>query len=425
MGLSFNDLLELVKQYLNNSVTTGHKQFFNQFYSSFNMPAFIGEVITAVTNTSAYTFEVAPVATIIEKEMIRKMSELAGYPEGDGSFVTGGSNANLIALFSARNRALPDARTQGLFGHKKLTAFISDQAHYSFENNANVVGIGSDSIYKVVSDKEGRMIPEDLEKKILQSRQKGENPFFVAATAGTTMLGAFDPIEEIVEIGYRHNLWVHADGAVGATALLSPKHKHLLKGIEKTDSFSWDPHKLMNIPLICSVIIVRDKDRLFKNLTDKNDSYLYHDTENGNCDLGKKSIQCGKRIDSLKLWMAWKYYGDEGYAQRTEKLFMLADYFKSKVIENEDMELLSVPRSFTVCYRYKNRDARNTNTFNNKIREKLRAAGKSLVNYGYIGKDFSFRWAISNPEISKKDIDIFFENSEEIVSNLKSKYIKS
>ena len=142
-GQSIDNLFANIDSYLKYCVHTGNRQFFNQLYAGFNFPAFVGDVITSLTNTSMYTYEVAPAATILELAVIDKMCQHAGYTSGDGILVTGGSNANLIAMFSARNRVAPASKRLGLYGTQPLCAFVSDQSHYSFGTAANVLGIGS------------------------------------------------------------------------------------------------------------------------------------------------------------------------------------------------------------------------------------------------------------------------------------------
>ena len=199
-GITYEALLRHLEEYLNYGVKTRHKQFFNQLYAGTNIAGFLGEVFSAISNTSMYTYEVAPAATLIEKFLIQKMCTIAGFKNGNGIFVTGGSNANLIAMFSARNKIFPEGKTEGMRNAPKLRAFVSDQAHYSFGTAANLLGIGSESLIKVKSDKSGKMIPEALETELSESIKKGEKPFFVGATAATTLLGAFDPIDKIAEI---------------------------------------------------------------------------------------------------------------------------------------------------------------------------------------------------------------------------------
>jgi len=408
-GVSETEFLDLLDKYLEYSVKTGNKQFLNQLYAGFNFPAFIGEVFSVLANTSMYTYEVAPVATRIEMEMIRLMNTYTGYTEGDGIFLSGGSNANLIAMFSARNRISPDSRKEGYDRNEKLTAFVNENAHYSFGTAANVLGIGTKNVVKVKSDAEGRMIPAELEKAILLAVSEGKKPFFVAATCATTMMGAYDPIDAIADITEKYGIWLHADGAFGGSLILSDKHRYLMKGIERTDSFTWDPHKLMNIPLICSAILVKKVGTLQQNITDINTDYIYHDMDEIE-DLGKKSIQCGRKVDAVKLWFAWKYFGVDGYCNRIDNLIDMATYAEDIVNNHPQLKLNSKRQSFAVCFQFIPKNQTNINDFNLVVREELRKTGKSIVNFGYNGKDLVIRFVAANGELNKADIDRFFDN---------------
>lgn len=398
---------ELVDKYLAYSVRTQNKQFLNQLYGGFNLPAFLGDVITTLTNTSMYTYEVAPVASVIEKEMIDLMKSYAGYDSGDGIFLSGGSNANMVAMFSARNRACPDIRFNGSYQCEQLIAFVNEDAHYSYDTAANVLGIGSANLIKIPATANGGMNTVLLEEAILKVLSEGKRPFFVGATCSTTMQGAYDPLDEIYAVTSRYNIWLHADGAFGGSILLSDKNRHVMKGIEKTDSFSWDPHKLMNIPLVCSVILTREKGILEGNLTDINTDYIFHDNEDL-VDLGKKSIQCGRHVDAVKLWFAWKYYGKEGYQQRIDHMLELSKYAEDIVKENPSLELLFPRQSFTICFRATPPYETNLNEFNLQVRENLRKSGKSMINYGYIGDQLAIRLITSNNDLTKEDLDHFF-----------------
>ncbi len=408
-GVSEQGFLELIDKYLEYSVKTGNKQFVNQLYSGFNFPAFIGEIFTVLANTSMYTYEVAPVATTIETEMIQLMNTYTGYTDGDGIFVSGGSNANLIAMFSARNKVLPESRFEGYDRNEKLVAFVNEQAHYSFETAANILGIGAKNVIKVKSDKNGMMIPSELEKEITNAIQRNETPFFVAATCATTLLGAYDPIDAMAEICKKYQIWLHADGSFGGSLILSDQYNNLMNGIEKTDSFAWNPHKLMNIPLICSALLVKKRGTLQHNITDINADYIFHDIDEIE-DLGKKSIQCGRRVDAVKLWFAWKYFGLDGYQKRIDNLIEMATYAEGIVKRSNQLELLVDRQSFAVCFRYIPESTSDLNTFNLELREVMRKNGKSIVNYGYIGGTLAIRLITANGELTPTDIDLFFEN---------------
>jgi glutamate/tyrosine decarboxylase-like PLP-dependent enzyme len=402
-----NEFLELLDKYLEYSVKTANKQFLNQLFSGFNFPAFIGEAFATLANTSMYTYEVAPVATNIETEMIRLMCSYTGYAHGDGIFVSGGSNANLIAMFSARNHLFPEIKSEGVDKELKLTAFINKDAHYSIDNAANLLGIGVKNVIKVNTDNTGRIIESEFEKEIIDSKARGETPFFAVATCATTLTGAFDPIEEMHEICKRHNVWLHADGAFGGSVLLSDEHKGMMKGVENTDSFSWNPHKLMNIPLICSAILLKDKNSLIDNFTDLDADYLFHNVDNTD-DLGRKSIQCGRRVDAVKLWFAWKYYGLEGYSKRINNLVEMAKHAEAIVNNHPKLQLLVPRNSFTICFRYIPDSNTDINQFNLQLRQNLRDTGKSMVNYGFIEDTLVLRLVAINADLDKSDIELFF-----------------
>ena len=172
-GCSREELYQEINAYLEYGVRTGHKQFFNQLWSGFTLPGFLGEIFTCLTNTSMYTYEVAPVATLMELELLKKAGSLAGFKDPEGLFVTGGSNGNLLAMFIARNKTLPGIKEKGFGAPNNLVAFVSDQAHYSFKKAANVLGIGSDQVIQVKSDVTGRMLPGELRKSVAASREAG------------------------------------------------------------------------------------------------------------------------------------------------------------------------------------------------------------------------------------------------------------
>jgi glutamate/tyrosine decarboxylase-like PLP-dependent enzyme len=417
-GVSDSDLIELIEKYLKYSMRTGHPQFLNQLYQGFNLAGFSGEVVTALANTSMYTYEVAPVATLIEQALVEKMCGLIGYEEGDGIFLTGGSNANLNAVLAARNRADPSCRQDGLKG--PLALFVSEKAHYSFEKAANVLGLGISAVVKVASDHDGRMVPAALERAIQTSIKGGRKPFFVGATAGTTVLGAFDPFPELAEIASRHGLWFHVDGALGGSALLSSRHRHLMAGAHLADSVAWNPHKTMGVPLVCSALLMKDRGVLEETTSCDHSNYLFHGEDS--YDLGKKSLQCGRRVDSLKLWLSWKYFGDAGYDARVTHLFALAEYAASVISADPRLELLAPVASVNVCFQYTSEglSPEETSSFTRRIRDHMLQSGRTAVNYATHNGRIAIRMAFINPDIGTEDVDRFFRNVHEAAGALKA-----
>ena len=411
-GTGNKGLIENIHGYLKYSVNTSSLNFANQLWSGRNLPALIGEFITSLRNTSIYTFETAPVATLIEQEIIKFMCQKIGYDSGDGTFLTGGSNANLVSLIIARNTMFPDIKTKGLANAPKLRIFVSERAHYSFDKAVNALGHGTDSLIKVKNDDNYQMDLKDLEEQIKNCLNNGETPFYIGATAGTTETGAFDPIEKIVKIAKKYNLWLHVDGAWGGSTIISQKYRDLVKGIDKADSVAWDAHKLMGIPLICSALLLKDNNNLYEAVSVDNADYIFHEEEGDfGLDLGKKSIQCGRRVDSLKLWLALNYYGVNEYSKKIDKLIDISKYMTEKIIENTELELLAPTKYCNVNFRYKGSKVYSNQTLN-KInldsRNQLYKSGKMLFNYCYLkNRTLSIRYVVSNFDISEDYIDYF------------------
>ncbi|XP_023712009.1 glutamate decarboxylase [Cryptotermes secundus] len=241
---------------LKYQVKTGHPHFFNQLSCGLDLVSMAGEWLTATANTNMFTYEIAPVFILMEHVVMEKMREIIGFQGGDSILAPGGSISNLYAFLAARHRMFPDYKQKGLSCIPgQLVMYTSDQCHYSVKSCAAVCGLGVDNCVEVPSDSRGRMIPSELERLILERKAKGHIPFFVNATAGTTVLGAFDPIDPIADICQKYKLWLHVDAAWGGGLLLSRKYRHpRLSGIERSDSVTWNPHKLMGALLQCSTV---------------------------------------------------------------------------------------------------------------------------------------------------------------------------
>ncbi|MBI3142537.1 MAG: aminotransferase class V-fold PLP-dependent enzyme [Bacteroidetes bacterium] len=405
-----DSMMELIAQYIKYSVKTGNKQYLNQLFSGFNETAVVGDMLAVLMNTSMYTYEVSPIATLIEREVIDKMNSYLGFVGGDGIFTTGGSNSNLMGMLCARHMKSPNMKEKGLFGSVPLTAFVSDQAHYSLEKAAYTLGIGSDYLITVKSDEHGRMLPQALETALSESMARGEIPFLVSCTSGTTELGAFDPLDAIGPIAKRHGCWFHVDGSWGGPIILSSTYRHLFRGLEWADSFVWNPHKLMNVPLSASALLVRSAQVLPQAMSANRVDYLFHDHENQQYDLGKKTLQCGRRNDALKVWLAWKELGDAQWEDRINKLMDLAQYCGQVIKEQEQLELLAPIAALNINFRYKSKRPEMDNWLNLKVRQQLLEKGISMVNYCHLDNTLSVRLVLVNLELERQDIDLFFAN---------------
>ncbi len=363
-----------------------------------------------------HTYQMSPVATLMEHELINQWNRLVGFTSasqtGDGVMVSGGSQANLIGMMMARHHACPDIKTNG-FGHQKLIAFVSDQAHYSGQKAANVLGIGVDNLIAVASDSDGRMCPSALIEAIEQSIEKGHKPFYIGLTAGTTVLGAFDPVPQCRVIADQYNLWLHIDGAWGAPVLFSQQHKHLLKGCELADSFSWDAHKLMNVPITAAVILTRHQGMLEQTCGGGGGDYLFHNDENAAHNLGQKSIQCGRRADALKVWLSWKAIGNTGFEDKVDQLQILKDGCVEAIENSPQLHMIGPAPYLNVLFQYRPSADLNEvqlRELNIALCKAMQTQGGAFVDYAkYQGKT-GIRLILANSDTQVSDINRLLDN---------------
>ncbi|MBN3274005.1 GADL1 decarboxylase, partial [Polyodon spathula] len=328
-GEAPQQILKRCKDVIKYSVKTGHPRFFNQLYAGMDHYSLVARFITEAINPSVYTFEVSPTFVMIEEVILKKMIEYVGWKEGgDGIFSPGGSVSNMYAVNLARYKHCPSIKDEGLSGMPRLVMFTSEECHYSIGKAAAFLGIGTKNVYVVPADERGKMIPEELEKQVQRAVKEGAVPFIVCATAGTTVLGAFDPLEKIADICQKHGLWFHVDASWGGGALMSNKHCHLLNGIQRADSVAWNPHKMLMAGLQCCAFLVKDKTGLFEKCHSSQASYLFQQDKfyDVSYDTGDKSIQCSRRADAFKFWLMWKAVGTRGLEDRVNRALALASY---------------------------------------------------------------------------------------------------
>ncbi|XP_029171406.1 cysteine sulfinic acid decarboxylase [Nylanderia fulva] len=352
------ELETLIRQIIRYSVKTSSPHFHNQLYGGLDEYGLAGSWITEALNTSQYTYEVAPVFTMIEHEVITKALELLHYPadSADGIMSPGGSIANMYAMILARYKKVPEVKKLGVsWMDKPLACFTSEDGHYSILKAAHWIGIGTDNVYKVKTDEYGRMDVEDLKKVMTRAENEGRLPFFVNATAGTTVLGAIDPLKEIAEACRNASVWFHVDACLGGSLLVSERYRSQLCGIEFSDSVAWNPHKMLGAPLQCSLFLVKgDKKILYKANCYQAD-YLFQQDKfyDVSWDTGNKSVQCGRKVDSLKFWLMWKARGTIGLGQLVDQTMHCAKYFLKQIRETPGFRLVQPDFELcTICFWY-------------------------------------------------------------------------
>jgi len=242
---------------------------------------------------------------------------------------------------------------------------------------------------------------------ILEDLEKGNTPFFVNLTAGTTVLGAYDSIPPTNLICKKYNLWLHVDGAYGGGVIFSKKYKHLVAGVSEADSFSVNAHKMLGTPLTCSIILTKHSQQLYDSFS--NDAEYLYQTDGDDYNLGKISMQCGRRNDALKFWTLWKSVGTETLEKYVDQQFYLAEVAREYISKHPDYTLYSYDDSISICFNYKGIDA-------NELCTLMYQEAEIMVGFGKFREDEFIRFVTINSENKKEDILNFFAKLEAFVA---------
>ncbi|KAK7745873.1 Glutamate decarboxylase 2 [Cytospora paraplurivora] len=368
-GLGKDGLTAAISQILDYSVNTWDQGFLDKLYSSTNAVGVVAEMLLAVLNTNVHVYSVSPALTILEKVTSKSLARQFGFdgPHAGGVTVAGGSGSNLTSLVIARSTLYPNTKACGN-GVYEFVVFTSEHGHYSVEKAAAICGIGKSNVWQVPVDASGRMVPAGLRALVQQARRQGFTPLYVNATAGTTVLGSFDPFEDISAVCRAENLWLHVDASWGGCAVFSPAHRdRLLRGVWLADSVTVNPHKMANVPMSCSFLLGPDM-RVFHAANKTAADYLFHGDDGGGgeevYDLADLTLQCGRRADSLKLALSWVYYGPRGYERQVDHAYDMAVLLATEVQQRRDFTLVSEnpPPCLQVCFYYKYSEVGEENT---------------------------------------------------------------
>lgn len=357
------------------------------------------DLLISFMNNSTAVWEMSPIATVIEKEIVRWLANLAGYPESsEGTAVSGGSAANLTALMAARARWNADAANAA----KTPVIVTSADAHYSIARAAAIMGIPSSDVLKVATDDHHRMDVGGLEEVLAAvEARKDASLLAIVATSGSTATGAFDRLDEIALLRDRFRTWMHVDAAHGAAVLLSDRYAHFVRGLERADSFSCDPHKMMWMPLSLGTVMVREGIWL-RRAFEADAPYLFHA---GSPNLGEMTIQCSKRADAIKLWLVLRSQGTAPVVDALERTASLTRYLYDRVVESDDFEPVHEPELNIFCFRRTGLDNEQTGD----LRERLIRSGKAWITTTVLRGERVLRVTMMNPRTTEAHIDAMLD----------------
>jgi glutamate/tyrosine decarboxylase-like PLP-dependent enzyme len=424
-------VLEDCRRMFETSRHNGHPRFFGYIASPSTPVGAFATLIASALNSNVTSWRSAPAATEIERTVVRWLGSLIGCGEECGGLLTsGGSMANLNALFIAHRTKLKDdeASDKGLWNARApATLYASDQVHLSIPKAADVMGLGREQVRVVTTDERFQMDVRGLRELIAGDIERGARPFCIVASAGTTSTGAVDPLEEIARVAEEYSLWFHVDGAYGALAALDSSKRAHFKGIERADSVSLDPHKWLYTPVDCGCLLLRVPAHAPAAFSATEQDYIkiYAERADEAFAFWDYGVELSRPFRALKVWMLLRYYGVERLAAAIAEDNALALYMAASVEAAADFQLLAPATLGICCFRYvppRFRELLQTtdapelahvnaqlDVLNERVMQIVQRGGRAYLSNAMLRGRFALRASITNFRTTRRDIDITLE----------------
>jgi aromatic-L-amino-acid decarboxylase len=391
-----------------------HPGFMAYFAVTGSGPGIVGETLAAALNVNAMLWRTGPAPTELEEHVCDWLRQWMGLPpDFRGHINDTASIGSLLALGAARSAVAEryQIRQRGMAGRSDLPAlrvYASEQAHSSIDKACVTLGIGLENLQRIAADEEYRMDPAALARAVAADRSAGRLPLAVVATVGTTSTTSVDPLPQIAEIARRENLWLHVDGAYAGTAAICPELRERMPGLEQADSIVVNPHKWLFVPVDCSVLFVRDVDRLREAFSIVPE-YL-RTSEVAATNLMDFGVQLGRRFRALKMWMVFRAFGLEGLQERMRHHCRLASEFASWVDAHPGLERCAPVPFSTVCFRAVPLvPPAQQDEFNERLMNEVNAAGPVFLSHTKLRERFVLRLCVANLRTTRAHLEQAWE----------------
>jgi len=405
-GKGFDDTLQSVREdVMPNLLRTWSTSYMPHLHSPALIESLSAEMIISTFNDSMDTWDQSPAATEMEVHVMDTLKSLFGFPScGDGTFTSGGSVSNLFAITCARDWFIGrnfshDAKKHGLPDEfRRLRMYTSEISHFSFERACHMLGLGYDAVRHIPVDDRCKANVAEFKKMVAKDKANGYVPFAAVATIGTTDFGSIDDISGMREVCDEHGMWLHGDAAYGSGAVMSKKYKPRIGDTSLLDSITVDFHKMFLLPISCSTLLVSRKEDLNCFLLHADYLNREEDEEDGYINLVGKGIQTTRRFDALKVFMAFRTRGMDGYGRIIDRDIENAEYFFSCLKDDNAFETAVKPELSSVVFRL-----RESDEVNKKVRRKLLQKGIVIGQTVKDGKTM-LKFTILNPKLTEDRI---------------------
>ncbi len=393
---------EMIRDVYSDTRLIQHPRSFSCIPSTASLLSWMGDVMTNAYNPHASCQINAPAADLIEKKLIRWMCDLAGYPSrAGGLFVSGGSIANLTALTAARDAKL------SFEDRGRPVVYLSRQTHASAAKGLLIIGFSRRQIRILPTDAEFRMDMNALRNAVLEDVKAGKRPFAVIASAGTTNTGSIDPLPEISALCREYDMWMHVDGAFGASALLSGKCRKLLAGIEASDSLSWDAHKWMLQTYGCSAVLVRDRSLLAQSFASHPEYLKDSEATEESVEFWDLGPELTRPARSLKLWITLQAEGSREMEHVIDHGCAMAELAEQLLRKAPCWEIISPARLGIVNFRLvpdASMSAEELDRLNLEISREITGSGFAQIFTTTLDGKKVLRMCTIHPETTPEDI---------------------
>lgn len=394
-----------------------HPNFYAFFPGNTSFPSIAAEMITSGLAAQCMLWESSPAAAELEQRCMEWCRELLGLPlSWEGVIQDTASTATLTALLTAREWKSGYRISKKGFDGTIYRIYSSAQAHSSVEKAVRLAGFGTDNLITIPVDENLSMIPERLESAIKEDLKKGYTPTCVISTIGTTGTGAIDPVAKVSEITSRYGIWHHVDAAYAGTALMLEECNHLREGLERVDSFVFNPHKWMFVQFDCTAYFVRDPDLLIRTMS-ITPSYLATVHGDKVKDYRDWGIPLGRRFRALKLWMTVQLLGTDAIKTRLRSHITLANKVEGKIMADPILEI-AYPRSLNiVTFRIKREidvDGKLTKLLSVEINE----SGKAYMTHAVIEGKGLIRWVTGQTYVEERHVEVTWVIIQSILAKI-------
>ncbi|GAA1594363.1 lysine decarboxylase DesA [Actinomadura kijaniata] len=369
------------------------------------------DLVSSVVNQPSTFYEAGQLPNVAERLMAEELGRLIGWDPGRLAMVTtsGGSLANLTALLAARNRAFPGMLAGGAAGVRDgiPAVAVSEEVHYSVTRAAGVLGVGERQIVRLPVDRSGRVRADRVAPALDAAHRRGLRVFCLVASAGTTSMGAFDPLAELAAVTRPRGIWLHVDGAHGASLLVSRRHRDRLRGIEHADSLAWDAHKMLFVPAPCTLLFYRDgaaaRGAFGRPPGGRGASYVFDEEPDvySALDSGDQNFECTKRPMIMPLWTLWAVYGPALFERKIDRLCATTRHAFRMLRAEPDFDVLHEPEANILCFRYRPADLEPSalHRLQLAVRHRLRGDGRFFVSKVDVGGVAALRVVLMNHRI--------------------------